>query len=148
MKRNGRRSKKLRNIVIYLCNNKIFNMLFFIVELLVIFLNFLYNFNKIMYFLLCLIVEVGIIISTIRKNDKVKDNKLIYVILSRKYPILYPLILLCLYFTFYIYIFIGYFISLNFSISMLIYVGVLCILLLLKIIFVEKINKFFKEKLI
>lgn len=147
MNRNGRRIKKLKNVVIYLCNNNIFNILFFTVELLVIFLSFLYDFNNIAYFLLCVIVEAGIIISTIRKNDKVKDNKLIYVILSKKFPILYPLILLCLYFAFYICKCMDYFINFNFINFMLIYVGVLCILLWLQIIFVEKINEFFKEKL-
>lgn len=144
MKQNSRRFKKLKKMVIYLCNNNLFYMLFAILELVLFILIFLYNSNDFIYSLLFITYEIGLIINAIRENDMVKDNKLIYVIFSKKFPILYPLILLCLYFAFYICIFMDYFINFNF---MLIYVGVFCILFPFQIVLVKKINKFFIKKL-
>lgn len=146
MMRNKRISNKLRNIVIYLCNNNIFLMLYAIFLLGLAISSFLYNFNNKMRFLFFIVAEIGIIIETIKGNDKVKDNKLIYVILSRKYPVLYPLIMLSVNFS-YVFIIIFYFINLSDIICIIVYIVILCILLLLQIYLTKEINKYFRCKL-
>lgn len=162
MKRNKRTSKKLKNLLIYLCNSECFLKtmcaVLMIASVFEVFNTFIFGdksiFTIIAILLIVIFSEFLVICITIKETDKeiIRKNKLRYVLFSKRNPIFLTFIILIVIIDCIINDTVFYYFKLgsgavNFFIRAFTFINILVIFIFLEEKILKKINKKYSKRL-